>query len=136
MRKQRLAVSTNGTLASAEGLAPAAQSRYLHFGDNGGMRCTMLLWKALACALMANVLLSGSSVAAEPALPDRCYLVLASRFVGARAVPTVRRNIRAIVKHRPVRWIAPGRAIQFNFNALRLNVILSETGRITAMRCG
>ncbi len=86
---------------------------------------------ALGCALIAS-----GSMAGEPAEADQCGLALPSHFVGARAEPSVRRAIRALARPRLIRWITPGQVIQADFNALRLNVILDETGRITAMRCG
>ena len=86
---------------------------------------------ALACAMLAS---GGAS--AKPLARDQCRLELPSRFIGAKAVPTVRRAIRDIAKPRPVRWIIPGRAIRPDFHPKRLNVILDETGRIMNMRCG
>lgn len=78
----------------------------------------------------------GSSVLARHMPADQCRLEIASRYVGARAVPAVRSAVRDVARPRPVRWIVPGRAITLDFNPRRLNVILDETGRIMNMRCG
>jgi hypothetical protein len=94
---------------------------------------------ALACvlaAVFAAVLAACSSAAAAPAPADSCRLAITSRYVGARAVPTVRKAIRAIARPRSIRWIRPGQAITTDYSAQRLNVIIDESGRIMAMRCG
>lgn len=91
-----------------------------------------------AAALVILLLCAASmpAPAAKPPVPDTCRLALTARFVGARAVSEVRRTVRQIARHHPVRWIAPGQAITLDINPRRLNVILDETGRIAAMRCG
>ncbi|MFM9936328.1 MAG: I78 family peptidase inhibitor [Novosphingobium sp.] len=85
----------------------------------------------LACALML-----GGAASAPPLATDQCRLALTSRFIGASAVPAVRSAIGVIARPLALRWIAPGVTIKTDFNARRLNVILDETGRIMAMRCG
>ena len=86
---------------------------------------------ALACALVGS-----GTVAAVPAQADLCRLTLTSHYVGARAVPAVRRAVATITRRLPIRWIAPGHPIKADFDPRRLNVILDDTGRIMAMRCG
>lgn len=86
---------------------------------------------ALACALAA-----GSTPAARPSPSDQCQLALTSRYVGARAIPAVRSAVTALARPHAIRWIAPGQAIATDYSPQRLNVILDETGRIMAMRCG
>lgn len=82
------------------------------------------------CAALAPAL------AAEPTPPDTCRLALTARFVGAHAVPEVRRLVRQIARGHPIRFISPGQSITLEQNPRRLNVILDEDGRIASMRCG
>ncbi len=97
----------------------------------GLCRAAVPMRVAMACA----VLVSGG-VFGKPLVRDQCRLELPSRFIGAKAVPTVRLAIRDIARSQQVRWIVPGRAIRPDFKPKRLNVILDETGRIMNMRCG
>ena len=82
------------------------------------------------CIALAGPLL------AEPPSPDSCGLALTARFSGAHSVVEVRRAVEQVARPHPVRWIAPGQAITLEQNPQRLNVIVDETGRIAAMRCG
>lgn len=91
------------------------------------------LWRA-ATAICALLMSGGAFAQQRPA--DHCRLDIASRYVGAHAVAAVRSAVRDVARHRPVRWITPGRTIRPDFNPRRLNVILDETGRIMNMRCG
>lgn len=87
-------------------------------------------------AALAFVLVAGDRALAEPSPPDTCRLALTAHYVGARAAPSVRTAIRSITRPLPIRWIRPGQAITTDYSAQRLNVIIDETGRIMAMRCG
>lgn len=101
------------------------------------MKRWLALFRAVVCAAAAGcAVLACGSAAAEPAHPDACHAALASRFIKARATPTLRRTIEAIARPRRIRWIALGQPITLDYDPARLNVILSEAGRITAMRCG
>jgi Peptidase inhibitor I78 family len=95
------------------------------FGFRAAARAIPPLCAALAAPLCA-----------EPASPDTCSLALTVRFVGARAVPLVRRAVQQVARPHLVRWIGPGQAITPDQNAQRLNVIVDEDGRIAVMRCG
>ena len=77
-----------------------------------------------------------SPLAAEAIVPDTCSFALTARFIGARAVPEVRRTIEQVARPHPVRWITPGLAITLDQKPERLNVIIDEEGRIAVMRCG
>lgn len=97
----------------------------------------MIGWSGFGRALVqASLLLAASGISAQPAPSDACGLALTSHYIGALAVPTVRSTIVALSAPAIVRWIAPGRSIKPDLNPQRLNVILDEAGRITAMRCG
>jgi len=91
--------------------------------------------RVLTGAAALAVLPLFAAIAAPPA-PDTCRLTLTRRFVGAQAVAEVRRALRALSAPHPLRWIVPGQAITTDSDPARLNVILDETGRIAAMRCG
>jgi len=89
-----------------------------------------------ALAFLPLCAASASPLSAEPPAPDTCSLALTARFIGARAVPEVRRTIEQVARPHPVRWIAPGQAITLDHRPERLNVISDEEGRIAVMRCG
>jgi hypothetical protein len=95
-------------------------------------------WVALvrAAGSVCALHVSGGPAAAATPAADTCNLELASHYVGAAADPAIRRMIAMLGNAEPVRWITPGQPIRPDFDPWRLNVILDETGRITAMRCG
>ena len=90
----------------------------------------------LAAGALIALPLNGARADAPAPPPDTCRLTLTERFIGAKAVPTVRSTLGQIARPNPVRWITPGQAVTLDFSPRRLNVILDETGRIAAMRCG
>jgi hypothetical protein len=71
----------------------------------------------------------------DPAAHD-CNKPLSTAFIGLPESPRNRAALVAAVGHHPVRWVHPGDAITMDYQPGRLNVILDETGRIVATRCG
>lgn len=71
----------------------------------------------------------------DPAAHD-CNKPLSTAFIGLPESPRNRAALDAAVGHHPVRWVHPGDAITMDYQPGRLNVILDETGRIVATRCG
>lgn len=99
----------------------------------------MKLWRrkvSLGAAALTSLPFSAARADAPAPPPDTCRLTLTERFIGAKAVPTVRSTLGQIARPNPVRWITPGQPVTIDFSSRRLNVILDETGRIAAMRCG
>lgn len=94
----------------------------------------MRLWLGAAALVCLPLCAARADAPAPP--PDTCHLTQGTRYIGARAVPQVRRMIGQLNRPQPVRWIAPGQAITLDYNDRRLNVILDEDGRIAVMRCG
>jgi hypothetical protein len=69
------------------------------------------------------------------AYDDTCGAGALSPFLGRLADSATRETIRQRVDSRQVRWISPGEPIIADYNSGRLNVRLSEDGRIIGAGC-
>ena len=92
-----------------------------------------------------TAMINASAALVEPsggprpaAAPDRqdCALAKTRGFVGKPDQPATRTALADAVGSRVIRWIKPGTAITQDMNPGRLNVIVSDDGRIEALRCG
>ncbi|WP_295530220.1 I78 family peptidase inhibitor [Novosphingobium sp. Chol11] len=94
----------------------------------------------MCCANTGSTNLGGGqprdSQPEETAEASSCGTDKVARFIGAVAVPLLRKAIESAAGHAPVRWIAPGQPVTLDFNPARLNIILDERNEIAAMRCG
>ena len=89
--------------------------------------------------LNASAALVEPSEASHPAAapdPQDCALAKARAFVGQPDRPAARSALSDAVGRRAVRWIKPGTAVTQDVKPGRLNVIVSDDGRIEALRCG
>ncbi|MCW1381768.1 I78 family peptidase inhibitor [Novosphingobium sp. KCTC 2891] len=76
---------------------------------------------------------SGSGV---PSPDDLCGAVRTAALIRHEYSPALHNRVRQLAGHEQIRWIRPGNAITSDVVADRLNVILDDSGRVAALRCG
>lgn len=72
----------------------------------------------------------------EPLPALTCGEAKAARYMGQAETPALHETVSRAVGHAKIRWVHPGDAVTQDYAPGRLNVILDETGRISAVRCG
>lgn len=94
------------------------------------MKAMMMLSPALALAACAT--------AAEPPehLSGRCDAGPAQQFLGRYGSPEIAAEAQAAAGAREIRWLWPGTMVTQEYDPGRLNIELSRSRTIHAIRCG
>jgi hypothetical protein len=83
---------------------------------------------------------AGSGVASAPAgqppAGGQCNAAPAQSFIGKDSTASVMEAARVQSGAHMARVLRPGQMITKEYNAQRLNLVVDDTGRITAVRCG
>ena len=101
----------------------------------------------LLCLLAAGCNRGPASEATQPPPPlpsapaaatpgDPCRAAQLRNLVSHPATPQLRAAVARFAAPAPVRWVRPGDAVTTDYRAGRLNLILDETDRVAALRCG
>jgi len=83
---------------------------------------------AAACTTMANE--------TPPISDGQCRSEGLDAFVGREPTPEVGSEIIAKSGAKVFRWLVPGQIVTMEFRADRLNIVLDDAGKVSAIRCG
>lgn len=121
-------------------------------GIRFGLTCAALV--AALCACQRNpggqapdtppdtAMVNASAALIEPSaasstMPgEACPIGIAQNMIGQPDLPALRDALARSVAPHPLRWVRPGVPVTQDYVADRLNVIVGDTGRIEALRCG
>lgn len=105
----------------------------------------LLLYTAALCLTPAAMVAGGKEMASRPVQPvnrndgaqlDTCGQQAAQRLMGLLVTPQVRTELQKSIRHDRMRIVRPGAVITQDVRPDRLNLIVDDSGRLVAARCG
>ena len=79
---------------------------------------------------------ASNTAAGQPPVGGQCNAAPAQSFVGKDSTASVIEAARVQSGAHMARVLRPGQMITKEYNAQRLNLVVDDNGRVTAVRCG